>query len=157
MRRLTNLVILIGAAGVFFSGFVFWMADSSHQEAERLRRQGEYCDVEVIRKETSSGGYGSSPSYFVHVNPVNRTDRSQPIQCEVLYITYDRLRVGQKLKAWVLGGNAALDVGPKNAASVARTMLMTRTGFAVLTITGLALKVFCRTRRSSEPPPSLSL
>jgi len=151
MRELTKLAIWLGAAGVFASGFVFWMANSSHQEAERLRQHGEYCDVEIIRKEKSSDADGSSYSYYVHVNPLNRANGSQPIPCEVLYSTYEQLQVGQKLKAWVLGNNAALDLGPNNVTSVARTMLVTCTGFAALLITGLTLKVVYRTRRSGEP------
>ena len=41
MKRFLNLLILVALVGVFFSGFVCWMATSSHQEAERLRRRGE--------------------------------------------------------------------------------------------------------------------
>ena len=41
MKRLLNLVILGSLTGVFFSGFVYWMANHAHQEAERLRQQGE--------------------------------------------------------------------------------------------------------------------
>jgi hypothetical protein len=156
MRELTKLMIFVGSAGLFASGFVFWMANSSHREAERLRRHGEYCDVEIIRRERSSDAEGS-PSYYVQVKPVNRADRPEPIQCEVHYSTYEQLYVGQKLKAWVLGGEAHLDLGTSNAASVARGMLVSCVGFAALTIAGLAFKVFCRTRRSSEPPPSLNL
>src|SRR6266404_1314918 len=147
MRQLTKPMIFVGLVGLFSSGFVFWMANSAHREAERLRRHGEYCDVEVIRKERSSDADGSSMSYYVHVKPVNRADRPEPIQCEVHYSTYEQLYVGQKLKAWVLGGEALLDFGPSNVASVARGMLMNCVGFAALTIAGLALKVFCRTRR----------
>lgn len=157
MRELTNLAIWLGAAGVFSSGFVFWMADSSHQEGERLRRLGEYCEVEVVRKERSSDADGSSMSYYVHVKPVNRANKAEPIQCDVHYSTYEQLRMGQQLKAWVLGDKASLDLGPNNVASVARTMVVTCTGFAALLITGLTLKVVYRTRRSSEPPPPPSL
>jgi hypothetical protein len=157
MRQLTNLAIMLGAVGLFSSGFVFWMANSAHQEGERLRRHGEYCEVEVVRKERSPDADGGSMNYYVHVKPVNRTDTAEPIQCEVHYRTYEQLNVGQKLKAWVLGNEAALDIGPNNTASVARTMVVTCIGFAVLLITGLTLKVVYRTRRSSEPPPSLSL
>jgi hypothetical protein len=99
MKRLVNLVILVSLVGVFFSGFVFWMANSSHQEAERLRQQGVY-------------------------------------------------------------------IHPGNAASVAQNMLMTCVGFAVLVITGLTVKVLCRTRRftrttagnsgTTEEPPSVN-
>jgi len=64
--------------------------------------------------------------------------------------TYDQLYVGQKLKAWVLGDKASLDFGPKNAASVARAMLVTCTGFAALLITGLTLKVIYRTKGLSQ-------
>jgi hypothetical protein len=42
MKRILNVVILVGLVGAFFSGFVYWMANSSHQDAERRRRQGEY-------------------------------------------------------------------------------------------------------------------
>lgn len=146
MRQLTNIVILIGMAGIFFSGFVFWMAHSSHQEADRLRRHGEYCDVEVVGKRTSSGGDGSSTSHYVDVRPVSRDGNSPPIQCGVVSSAYDQLYVGQRLKAWVLGADALLDDGPKNAASVARTMLITLAGFALVTTIGLILKVTCRTR-----------
>jgi hypothetical protein len=156
MRQLTRLMIFVGSCGLFASGFVFWMANSAHRDAERLRRHGEYCDVEVIRKEKSSDADASSMSYYVHVKPVNRADRPEPIQCEVHYSTYEQLYVGQKLKAWVLGGEALLDLGPSNTATVARGMLVNCVGFAVLTIAGVVLKVYYRTGRSSEPPPSLN-
>jgi hypothetical protein len=156
MRQLTRLMIFVGSAGLFASGFVFWMANSAHQEGERLRRHGEYCEVEVVRKERSSEADGGSMNYYVHVKPVNRADTAEPIQCDVHYRTYEKLRVGQKLKAWVLGGEALLDLGPSNTASVARGMLVNCVGFAALTIAGVALKVFYRTRRSSEAPPSLN-
>ncbi len=42
MKRLLNLVILGSLVGVFFSGFVYWIANSSHRDAERRRHQGEY-------------------------------------------------------------------------------------------------------------------
>ena len=42
MKRFLSLVILVSLVGVFFSGFLYWMASSSHVEAERRRRQGEY-------------------------------------------------------------------------------------------------------------------
>jgi hypothetical protein len=154
MKRLVNLVILVSLAGVFFSGFVFWMASFSHQEAERLRQHGEYCDVVVVGKEKSSGG--KSTFYYVHVRPVNREATAPPLRCSVVYPAYENLHVGQRLQAWVLGTNALLDDGPKNAASVARTMLRICAGFALLLITGLVLKVVCRTRRSTEPPPSMA-
>jgi len=150
MKQLTSLAIWLGLVGVFSSCFVFWMANSSHQEGERLRRHGEYCQVEVVRKERSSDADGSSMSYYVHVKPVNRADTAEPIQCDVQYSTYDQLYVGQKLKAWVLGDKASLDFGPKNAASVARTMRVTCTGFAALLITGLTLKVIYRTKGLSQ-------
>src|SRR6266404_7346574 len=112
MRQLTKLMIFVGLVGLFSSGFVFWMANSAHREAERLRRHGGYCQVEVVRKERSSDADGSSMSYYVHVKPVNRADTAEPIQCDVQYSTYDQLYVGQKLKAWVLGDKASLDFGP---------------------------------------------
>jgi Na+/H+-translocating membrane pyrophosphatase len=87
MKRFLNLVILVGLVGVFFSAFAYWMANSSHQDAERRRHQGEY-------------------------------------------------------------------IPPGNAASVARNMSMTCAGFVVLALAGLSAKVLCRTRRSTEPPPS---
>ena len=42
MKRFLNLVILVSLVGVFFSGFVCWMANSSHLDAERRRHKGEY-------------------------------------------------------------------------------------------------------------------
>jgi len=146
VRQLTNIVILVGMAGVFFSSFVFCMANSSHQKADRLRRHGERCDVEVVGKKTSSGGDGSSTSYYVDVRPLSRETTSPPIQCGVVSSAYDQLYVGQRLKAWVLGTDALFDDGPKNAASVTRTMLMTCMGFALVTIIGLILRVARRTR-----------
>ena len=146
MRELTRFMIFIGSAGLFASGFVYWMANSAHREAERLRRHGEYGDVEVIRKESSSEADASTMNYYVHVKPVNRADRPEPIPCDVHYSTYQQLYVGQKLKAWVLGGEALLDLGPSNAASVSRGMLVYCVGFAALAIAGLALRVFYRTR-----------
>ena len=146
MRELTKFAIFFGAAGVFASGFVFWMANSSYLEGERLRRHGEYGDVEVIRKERSSDADGSSYSYYVHVNPLNRAKGSPPIPCEVHYSNYQQLQVGQKLKAWVLGNDAALDLGPTNTGSIAWTALVTCIGFAALLITGLTLKAVYRTK-----------
>jgi len=151
MRQLTTIMVLVGAAGAFFSGFVFWMANSSHQKAEHLRRDGEYCDVEVVRKWASSDGDGASMSYYVDLRPVNRASNSQPIQHEVVHSTYERLYAGRKLNAWVLGSDALLDYGPTNAASVARTMLVICTGFALLMITGFTLKVIHRSRPLSNP------
>ncbi len=87
MKRFLNLVILVSVVGAFFSGFVYWMASSSHQDAERRRHQGEY-------------------------------------------------------------------IPPGNAASVARNMGMTCTGFAVLGLAGLSVKLL--RRRSTEPPLSKS-
>jgi hypothetical protein len=150
MRELTKFLIFVGAAGAFASGFAFWIANSAHLEGERLRRHGEYGEVEVIRKERSSDADGSSYSYYVHVNPLNRAKGSPPIPCEVHYRTYQQLQVGEKLKAWVLGNDAALDLGPSNTAFVARGMLVTCTGFAALLITGLTLKVVYRTKGLSQ-------
>ncbi len=157
MRELTKFMIFVGLVGVFSSSFVHWMANSAHQEGERLRRHGEYCEVEVVRKERSSEADGGSMNYYVHVKPVNRAKTAEPIRCDVHYRTYEGLSIGQKLKAWVLGGEALLDLGHSNTASVARVTLVYCVGFGALTIAGLALKVFYRTRRSSEPPPSLNL
>jgi hypothetical protein len=150
MKQLTSLAIWLGLAGVFSSCFVFWMANSSHQEGKRLRRHGEYCQVEVVRKERSSEADGGSISYFVHAKPVNRAGTAEPIQCDVQYSDYNELYVGQKLKAWVLGDKASLEFGTKNAASVARTMLLTCTGSAAMLITGLTLKVVYRTKGFSQ-------
>jgi hypothetical protein len=41
MKRLLNLMILGCLTGMFFSGFVYWMANRAHQQAERSRQQGE--------------------------------------------------------------------------------------------------------------------
>jgi hypothetical protein len=150
MRELTKFMVFVGLVGVFSSSFVYWMQNSAYQEGERLRRDGEYCEVVVVRKERSSEADGSSMNYYVHVKPVNRADTAEPIQCDVHYRTYERLSIGQKLKAWVLGGEALLDFGQSNMASAARGTLVCGVGFAALTIAGLALKVFYRTRRSSR-------
>jgi hypothetical protein len=151
MRELTKFAIFFGAAGVFAFGFVFWMANSAYLEGERLRRHGEYGEVEVLRKERSSDADGSSYSYFVYVNPLKRAKGSPPIPCEVHYSTYQQLQDGQKLKAWVLGDDAALDLGPtNNTGPVAWTALVICTGFAALLITGLALKVFYPTKGLSQ-------
>ncbi len=147
MKLLFNLVILGGIVGAFFSGFVFWIANSSHQQAERLRQHGEYCDVRVVDKKTSSPGDGSSENYYVYVRRMNQKDDQPLIQCAVVSSAFDRLRIGQQLKAWVLETNARLDDGPKNAGSVAQTMRLTCAGFALLTMVGLIGGLVCRTSR----------
>jgi hypothetical protein len=147
MKPLFNLMILAGVAGAFFSGFVFWMANSSHQKAERLRQHGDYCDVQVADKKTSSPGDGSSNNYYVYVRRVSQDGDGPLIQCSVGSSTYESLLIGQQLKAWVFATNALLDDGPKNAGSVAQTMLLTCAGFAFLTMAGLVGRLVCRTSR----------
>jgi hypothetical protein len=150
MKRLSILVILVGAVGAFFSGFVFWMANSSHQDAERLRRNGRYCAVEVVRKHTSSPGDSSSTLHYLDIKPLDRGDEARTISVTVVGETYEQLHVGQRLKAWVLETEALLDYGRKNAASVAQTMLLTCLGFGLVMVTGLTFRMVCRTRRCTE-------
>ncbi len=145
MKPLFNLMILGGITGGFFSGFVFWMANSSHQQAERLRQHGEYCDVQVFDKKTSSPGDGSSQNYSVYVRRLNQTGDQPLIQCEVASSACDRLRVGQRLKAWVVGPDALLDDGPRKSGAVAQTTLLTCAGFALLTMAGLVGRLVWRT------------
>lgn len=83
MKHLNTWIILVGAVGAFFSGFFFWMAYSSHQDAERLRRQGRYTYVEVLGKHTSSPGDGSSTSHYVDVKPLDAPGETRRITCSV--------------------------------------------------------------------------
>ena len=152
MRRFSTLIILLGCVGALFSAFVFWMANSSHQQAERLRREGWHCDVEVLGKRTSSPGDGSSTFHYVDVKPLGRGDEARPISVSVVGSTYEQLHVGQRLKAWVLETDALLDYGPKNAASVAQTMRLTCMVFGLVMVTGLALRVLCRTSSLQRTP-----
>jgi len=151
MKRLFNLIVLVGVVGAFFSGFVFWMADSSHQHAEHLRQTGEYCDVQVVDKKTSSPGDRSSDNYYVYVRRVGPKIDAPLIQCAVLSSNYTTLHIGQQLKAWVLENDALLDDGPKNAGSVAQAMLITCAGFGLLTVAGLVGRLLCRTIGCTEP------
>ncbi|MFA6101985.1 MAG: hypothetical protein WCV67_02335 [Victivallaceae bacterium] len=160
MKTLLAIVIVISAIGAFFSGFVFWMANSSYQDAERLRLHGEYCDVVVARQTTSapSGGKsGGSTFYYIDIKLVNRTNNSQPIRCGVSQSTYDELRAGKKLKAWVLGSDALLDYGTMNAGSVARTMFMTCIGCVLLLVTSLITLLVCYIRSTKTKTDEISL
>jgi hypothetical protein len=152
MKRLGTLIILLGTIGAFISGFVFWMANSSHQEAERLRRQGRHCDVEVVGKRTSSPGDGSSTFHYIDVKPLDRGDEARAISVSVVGNVYEQLHVGQRLKAWVLETDALLDYGPKNAAFVAQTMRLTCMVFGLVMVTGLAIRVLCRTTSLQRTP-----
>ena len=143
MRRFTNALLLVAAVGAFFSGFVFWMAHSSHQQANELRQHGRYCDVEVVGMHTSSPGDGSSTSHYVEIQPVGASTGSPRITCQVVASTYDSLSVGHRLKAWVLGTDALLDYGQGNAGSVARSMFALFVGCCVLVFVGIAMKAVC--------------
>ena len=124
MKTLSSAIILFSFLGAFLCGFVFWMANSSHQQAEHLRQNGRYSDVKITRRFSSSPGDGSSTVYYVEVLPVGAIPAPKPITCSVVYSTYEDLRAGQKLKAWVLGDDALLDYGTKNAGAVADSMLL---------------------------------
>ncbi|MCX6929025.1 MAG: hypothetical protein NT154_38300 [Verrucomicrobia bacterium] len=95
---------------------------------------------------TSSPGDGSSTFHYIDVKPLDRVDETRRITCRVAPSTYEELHVGQKLKAWVLETDAVLDYGPKNAASVARTMLVTCMGFGLVIVTGITFKALGRTK-----------
>jgi hypothetical protein len=144
MKRLTNALILVAALGAFFSGFVFWMAHLSHQQAEHLRRHGRYCEVDVVGMHTSSPGDGSSTSHYVEIHPVGAAADSVRIVCGVVPSTYDDLHVGQRLNAWVLGTDALLDYGPKNAGSVAQTMLVTFVSCGAAVFVGIGIRLIHR-------------
>jgi hypothetical protein len=141
MKSLLSAIILFSFLGAFLCGFVFWMANSSHQQAEQMRQHGRYSDVEITRMFSSSPSDGSSTFYYVEVQPVGAISDPKLIRCSVVYSTYQDLRVGQKLKAWVLGNDALLDYGNKNAGSVADSILLACAFFGVMLVIGIAAKI----------------
>lgn len=141
MKRLGSLLVFLGSACAFFAGLVYWMANSSHQEAERLRQRGKYCEVEVLEKHVSSPGDGTSTFYYVDIKPTVQAPERQRITCKVGHTTYEQLQAGQRLMAWVQGTDALLDYGPRNSAFVARTMRLVCVGSVLVFVAGVALKV----------------
>lgn len=150
MKSLTGIIILLSLGGAFGCGCVYWMANSSHRQAEQLRQHGRYSDVEIKRMYSSSPGDGSSTFYYIDVQPVGAFRDSKSIPCSVVSSTYDNLRVGQKLKAWILGNDALLDSGSKNAGAVADTMLLFCVFFAIMIVSGVAAKIVQRMSKKNE-------
>lgn len=155
MKLLFSIVTAICAIGAFFSGFAYWIADSSYQDAERLRQHGEYCDVVVVSLDKSSptgGRNGNTAHYYANIRPVNQANNSQTVRCGIAQSDYDELCAGKKLKAWVLRNDVLLDYGQKNAGDVARTMLMICKGFVLVLIPCIILLSVCLVRRSAGQP-----
>ena len=129
------------------------MANSSHQEANRLRRHGQDRDVEVVGKKIIRR-WGRKFQLLLRGGQA-RQSREQ-LATHTVRHSVERVRPAPRwaaAKGRVLGTDALLDDGPKNAGSEEPyTMLITCMGFALVTITGLTVKMVCRTshRRLTE-------
>ena len=137
-----QFVIFLTGAGIFFSGFVYWMASSSARRADFIKANGKYQEVRIIKKHTSKVGTGSNTSFFYYIDivPTKNKRQGKPIICSVGGF-YDEFKVGQKLKAWIYKGDACLDYGPNNANSVAFKMLITCIVFAVSFVVSIVIKI----------------
>jgi hypothetical protein len=141
VKSLTHVIILASAAGAFLSGLILWMANSSYQQAEQLRQHGRYCDVQIIQLYSSCPDDDGTTFWYVDIQPVGASADPHRITCSVVASTYNELRSGQHLKAWILGPDALLDYSPKNARFVAGNILIILLGCGIVMLAAIAAKI----------------
>src|SRR4051812_2528228 len=97
------------------------MASSAQKRAELFQREGRYTEVEIVRHFISeTGGEDSTKEYWVELQPVGTNGLRHRMTVGILPNMYDDLQPGRRVMAWLIGQDAVLDFGPKNAGEHAR-------------------------------------